>query len=148
MHPERPEALGMRPLRRRRGTKPEKAREVGSPPSVTGLTIEPIGASAPGYWLHIAAPEKTGESVREREQRALRRALAQINAFTAEDERKLVAKQKGRCAICGRRLGKKYHLDHVVPITSGGSLAKSNLQIAHPACNHRKHANDPFVFLK
>jgi 5-methylcytosine-specific restriction endonuclease McrA len=113
------------------------------------LGTEPADAPVPDYWHRIAAPEKAGEAAREWEQRVLVEARSQIDALSAEDERDLVAKQKGRCAICGRRLGKKHHhFDLVIPFALGGTAYKSNLQIVHPACNHRKHAKDPFVFAR
>jgi hypothetical protein len=107
------------------------------------VTAVPARASFAGYWCLVAAPEQTGQLVREREEQAIRRALAQVNAFTV---RQILAKQRGRCAICGRRLGNKCHIDQIISLAAGGSYAKSNLQIVHPMCNYRKHANDTFVF--
>jgi hypothetical protein len=106
------------------------------------VTAVPARVSFAGYWCLVAAPEQTGQSVREREEQAIRRALAQVNAFTV---RQILAKQRGRCAICGRRLGNKCHIDQIIPLAAGGSYAKSNLQIVHPMCNYRRHANDTFV---
>jgi 5-methylcytosine-specific restriction endonuclease McrA len=53
--------------------------------------------------------------------------------------------QGGRCAICGQRLGKSTHIDHIVPLALGGSNARSNLQLTHPDCNLAKRARDPFI---
>lgn|SRR5260370_4383920 len=117
-------------------------------PDETPLGTEPADAPVPDYWLRIVPLKNVGEPGPKWDQRTLVEALVQINAFTAEEERKLLEKQKGRCGICGRRLGKKYHLDHIRHLALGGSPYKSNLQIVHPACNHRKHAKDPFVFAR
>jgi len=122
--------------------RPYKWRSLRSNSEESGLTAAPTHASFADYWCLVAAPEQTGELVRECEKQALRRALAQVNAFTAKDERQLLAKQRGRCAICGRRLAEKCHLNQIIPLAAGGSYAKSNLQIVHPMCNFRKHAND------
>ena len=109
-----------------------------------GVTATPARAFFADYWCLVTAPEQTGELVREREEQALHRALAQVNASTA---RQILAKQRGRCAICGRRLGNKCHIDQIISLAArGSSYAKSNLQIVHPMCNYRKHANDMFVF--
>jgi hypothetical protein len=74
-------------------------------------------------------------------------ARAQITKLTAKDECDLVAKQKGRWAICGRRLAKKHHVDPITPLLNGSAF-KTKLQIVHAACNYRKHAKDPFVFAR
>jgi 5-methylcytosine-specific restriction endonuclease McrA len=53
--------------------------------------------------------------------------------------------QRGRCAICGQRLGKQTHIDHIVPLALGGSNARSNLQLTHPSCNLAKNKRDPII---
>lgn len=77
---------------------------------------------------------------------ARKRAASEDHPITADDLRALLEKQKGRCALCFRKLGAKYHIDHIEPLAHGGRHAIGNLQITHPRCNHRKHAKDPFVF--
>lgn len=39
-----------------------------------------------------------------------------------------------------------YHVDHVVPISLGGSDGPENLVLTCPNCNHRKHAKHPMDF--
>jgi 5-methylcytosine-specific restriction endonuclease McrA len=44
------------------------------------------------------------------------------------------------CELCGcpLRLGERLHLDHVLPISRGGSNALGNVRVVHAACNlHR-----------
>jgi hypothetical protein len=141
---EDPTSRPVSPLRyeHRMPKKPYKSRSLRSNSEERGVTAVPARASFAGYWCLVAAPEQTGELVREREEQAIRRALAQVNAFTV---RQILAKQRGRCAICSRRLGNKCHIDQIISLAAGGSYAKSNLQIVHPMCNYRKHANDTFV---
>ena len=45
--------------------------------------------------------------------------------------------QRGRCAYCGRDLSDK-HLDHIVPISRGGTHTMGNLVWACPRCNLSK----------
>lgn len=42
------------------------------------------------------------------------------------------------CAICGKWLGPRYEMDHIIPVSRGGSGDPSNLQWVHPACNRSK----------
>lgn len=54
--------------------------------------------------------------------------------------------QNGRCASCRIKVGgsnKKYHVDHIVPLSKGGSSESTNLQILCVECNLRKSAKDP-----
>ena len=52
--------------------------------------------------------------------------------------------QDQRCAnpYCGESLVVLYHLDHIVPVASGGTSEDSNLQLLCPTCNMRKGAKD------
>lgn len=51
----------------------------------------------------------------------------------------LLARQDHRCAICGGPISLlDAHVDHVVPLSSGGEDVITNLQLTHPNCNLRK----------
>lgn len=62
---------------------------------------------------------------------------------TAADIARQYERQKGKCYWCGVSVGSKYHVDHVIPITRGGSNDPSNLVISCPTCNHSKGAKLP-----
>jgi 5-methylcytosine-specific restriction endonuclease McrA len=62
---------------------------------------------------------------------------------TAEDIQRICTVQNGKCAICKEKVGKKFHVDHVQPLTKGGSNWPANLQILCGSCNRRKHNRDP-----
>ncbi len=49
----------------------------------------------------------------------------------------VVKRDMGFCRYCGRR-ARSHHLDHVVPVSKGGSNHPSNLVVACPDCNLRK----------
>lgn len=77
-----------------------------------------------------------------------RRAAARgaEGTHTPQDITDLYTAQKGRCAYCKAKVGKKYHVDHIQPLAKGGRNDKGNLQICCPICNLRKHAKDPIDF--
>lgn len=58
--------------------------------------------------------------------------------FTPEDIGNIFHKQSGRCFYCCVFLGDTYEIDHVIPLSRGGSNWPSNLALACPACNRRK----------
>lgn len=63
------------------------------------------------------------------------------NSFVEDiDVQELIRKQQGRCGICNRPLakGKKFHIDHIVPLSKGGEHSMVNTQITHPICNLQK----------
>lgn len=67
-------------------------------------------------------------------------------SYTGDDIKRIYEAQKGRCACCREKVGKKYHVDHISPLASGGSNWPSHLQILCPTCNRRKGAKDPIQF--
>lgn len=61
---------------------------------------------------------------------------------------KLMALQKGRCACCGLKLGKDYHMDHIMPLALGGSNSDENMQLLRSKCNMQKNAKHPVDFMQ
>lgn len=71
-------------------------------------------------------------------------------SFTGHDLRDLFFKQKHGCYYCGTPVGNrrgKWHLDHLVPVSRGGTNDPSNLAIACPECNQSKGAKTPWEFM-
>src|SRR3990167_9508231 len=58
--------------------------------------------------------------------------------ITAADIEKQHHAQKGRCYYCGIKVGDNYHVDHVIPVTRGGSNTPDNIVISCPKCNRSK----------
>lgn len=47
--------------------------------------------------------------------------------------------QKAKCWWCGKKLkGKKYHVDHIIPLSRGGTNWPNNIVISCPFCNLSK----------
>lgn len=91
-----------------------------------------------------ANPEKSREIVR-------RRRSLEANApgtHTSADIRNIYAEQGGRCFWCDCELDDGYHVDHLEPLSRGGSDGPENLAVACPTCNFQKAAQDPMVFLE
>lgn len=84
-------------------------------------------------------PEKV--LVLSRKKRAMKRNAT--GSHTVADIRLLLRSQKGLCWWCGKRLPAKYHVDHRIPLSRGGSNAPENLCISCPRCNMSKHDKLP-----
>ena len=72
----------------------------------------------------------------KRRRRALK--LKSEGHHTTEDIEALYASQDGKCCYCGCDLNGKFHVDHVIPLTRGGSDAADNIAIACAFCNQSK----------
>jgi hypothetical protein len=71
--------------------------------------------------------------------------------YTGDDIMNLWNKQKGCCLNCRKQMGKKiqnavFHIDHIYPISKGGTNWADNLQLLCPTCNWQKHAMLPEEF--
>ncbi len=84
-------------------------------------------------------PER--RAVHYRSKRA-RRNLA-TGKHTAFDIDNLYRLQKNKCACCLKSIKKGYHIDHIIPLSKGGSNDKYNIQLLCAPCNLSKRAKDP-----
>lgn len=72
--------------------------------------------------------------------------LGNGGSHTIEDIQVQYDRQNGCCFYCHKKVGGKYHVDHVIPIALGGSDDPENLVIACPKCNISKGAKHPQDF--
>ena len=66
---------------------------------------------------------------------------------TAADVKQILDMQRYKCACCGVKLS-THHIDHITPLSKGGSNDKTNLQALRPPCNLSKSAKDPVTFMQ
>lgn len=78
----------------------------------------------------------------------LRRSrIAETGGFyTIQEVKDLIEDQHGKCVYCKTDIREIYHIDHIVPVSKGGSSWPENLQILCPPCNLSKGAKCPIEF--
>lgn len=87
------------------------------------------------------------EAVRidDHNRRARKKAGGKLSKGLTE---KLFVLQKGKCACCRKPLGDDYHLDHIMPLSRGGSNTDDNMQLLRAGCNLKKSAKHPVDFMQ
>ena len=96
----------------------------------------------------IVNPEKAKMHSRNAENNRRARKKNAAGIHTILDIEKLHTKQNGQCVTCERYLKDGYHIDHIIPLSKGGSNWPSNLQLLCPRCNIGKN-NTPFeIFIR
>ena len=88
------------------------------------------------------------EATRSRGRNYRARFKGADGSHTGDDIKDLFVKQRGHCIYCNAKLGSGYHVDHIIPLASGGSNWPSNLQLLCAKCNNRKRATDPIEFAR
>lgn len=85
-----------------------------------------------------ANEERERERSRVNVWRRLARKANAEGSHTAGDILDLLESQDGLCAYCECALDESYHVDHMTPLSRGGSDYPENLAITCPDCNLRK----------
>lgn len=67
-----------------------------------------------------------------------RKMNAPINDFDKSMIKEVMKYFENRCGYCGVKL-KDYHIEHVIPLSRGGSHTKSNIIVSCPSCNYDKN---------
>jgi 5-methylcytosine-specific restriction endonuclease McrA len=52
---------------------------------------------------------------------------------------KLLVLQEWKCRCCGVSLKNGYHLDHIIPLSRGGTNTEENVHLLLPKCNQQKY---------
>lgn len=71
---------------------------------------------------------------------------ATAEKITPKDWYGIVAMYQGCCYYCGTKT--KMTMEHMIPLSKGGSHSKDNIVPACMPCNRKKHANDNYEFAK
>lgn len=70
-----------------------------------------------------------------------------LGTVTAEDLQSRIYECGGKCEWCDASILKKeFHIDHIIPLASGGGNTASNLAVTCPDCNLAKSAKSPARF--
>ncbi len=89
------------------------------------------------------AEKKRRNRKKENYYQAVRRArkLNSQGQYTFEDTQILLQAQNEKCLKCKKPFTEKnsYSIDHIVPLSKGGSNDIRNLQLLHRSCNTSKH---------
>ena len=72
------------------------------------------------------------------------RVAATGGKLSGDEIKKIIVRQKGKCAACGAR--SKLTMDHIMPLALGGSGDVSNFQGLCLSCNCQKNAKHPIDF--
>lgn len=92
--------------------------------------------------------KRNPEKVRLQTRKRRARISGNGGNHTVEDINNLMQSQTGKCAECKRSIRKKFKVDHIMPLSLGGTDDRANLQLLCPTCNRRKWARDPFEWAR
>lgn len=100
---------------------------------------------------HASQKYRTTKKGKEVQRAAKQKRRAQkrhsSEQFTADDVLTQFTAQKGLCWWCGKPLDpQNYHVDHIIPLSKGGSNSPRNICCAHPLCNLSKTDKMPWEF--
>lgn len=76
------------------------------------------------------------------------RILTAGGKFTRADVMDLMKRQHGKCAYCHKSLKKEFQIDHIIPVSKGGTNWPNNIQLVCPQCNAKKNAKLPEIFAR
>ena len=94
---------------------------------------------------HKEYMKKDFAKISKRNSNHKRRALVRDGDVTTIQLKELIDRSK-KCYWCEKKIGKLYHIDHVIPLASGGLHTISNLVVSCRQCNLSKNAKDPILF--
>ena len=81
----------------------------------------------------VISEENAQKQVEDRKKKIKRRQ------FTSEERATVYNNAHGICEICGKFVPmNSFTVDHIIPISKGGTYEFSNLQLAHESCNLMK----------
>lgn len=90
-------------------------------------------------------PDLYREAVRRRRAKKRNAPTFQVSQ---RDIHRLLVRHSWCCAYCGKSLAEGYHIDHVVPLSRGGSNSIGNYLPACPTCNDSKGSKFLYEWLR
>jgi 5-methylcytosine-specific restriction endonuclease McrA len=83
------------------------------------------------------------EAYKQRSRNRTARLKGADGSHSSADVRRQYVMQSGACFWCDRAVGVRFDVDHLIPLSKGGSNWPWNLVIACPRCNRSKHDHFP-----
>ena len=81
-----------------------------------------------------AHPDKTADIAQRHRARKRKAAIENVRRAV------VFARDGGRCHICHKKVNpKRWHLDHIIPLSKGGAHSYQNVAVSHPTCNQQKN---------
>ena len=71
------------------------------------------------------------------------RVRGAAGSHTHEDILRMIILQKHKCPYCLCSIKEEHHVDHIIPVSKGGSNNPENIQILCPTCNMKKSNKMP-----
>lgn len=93
-------------------------------------------------------PERYRGLLRAAWSRRRARKRGAVGSHNAAQLLDLLRKQKERCMECKKKIRKGWTVDHVMPLSKGGSNDIKNIQLLCRPCNTRKNAKHPLVWAR
>ena len=92
------------------------------------------------YFRHYYQEHKEEMMQKSNDRRLLRRAIKITGSGEPIDRVGLYQRDRGMCGICRKRVARsQMSIDHIVPISRGGTHTWDNVQLAHTECNRRRN---------
>ncbi len=91
-------------------------------------------------------PDRAMRNAKVAKHKRRSRERGATGSFDVNNLTTLFTAQSGRCVYCKDKLDRKYHVDHIVPLSKGGSNDPANLQLLCASCNLSKASSDPIVY--
>ncbi len=109
--------------------------------ATNGERLRPENIERVNRW-RAENPNKARKLGRICRSRRRARELGAEGSYTAEESEALLVWQEFRCVICSAEIHDKRELDHIKPLSKGGSNYISNLQWLCVPCNRSKGAKE------
>ncbi len=106
---------------------------------------ERAGQRQKDYVARMMVEDPEHQRALGRKHTATRRAIHRRVFIESIDPNVVFDRDKGRCGICKKRVDpkSKWEVDHIIPISKGGSHSYDNVQLAHRICNRSKSDKIP-----
>lgn len=92
--------------------------------------------------------EENPDAVRLQTRKRRARKKGNGGEHSTADVLDLLTKQRSKCAECGKSIKDGYEVDHIMPLSKGGTDNRSNLQLLCKPCNQSKGAKHPIDWAK